>query len=67
MKSGPTSDVYEYNINTNTIKKLYESAGKSDGPIGRSGCGCSYDGKKFVYIFGGKAETRLNDLWRFNL
>ena len=35
--------------------------------MGRSGCACAYDGSKYIYVFGGKQEERLNDLWRFNM
>lgn len=46
---------------------MYDSSSHPEGPIGRSGCGCSYDGAASIYIFGGKADDRLNDLWRFDL
>lgn len=63
----PTSDIYSYSIQKNTWKKLYESALHPESPEGRSGCGCSSDGLNSIYIFGGKASERLNDMWRFDL
>ncbi|KAJ5066043.1 hypothetical protein M0811_03376 [Anaeramoeba ignava] len=58
------NDIYEYNVETNTFKKIPTNSA----PLGRYSFTFLYH-KGSIYLFGGvpKSGKRLNDTWRFNL